>query len=116
MKRSRIHVFRADDSDAGMVGTAGDVGGGHAATWAYLLPTGAVAALATGTVLDRAWHPAQSLLSSLAWQCTVAAVVFCTTAAAEGDLVPPLETRSSDQPPRSAFLFRNTEWYRPSAV
>jgi drug/metabolite transporter (DMT)-like permease len=68
---------------------AGDLGGGHAPAWAYLLPIGALAALAAGTVLERRWRPSQSLATSLALQSTVAAGVFCTVAAADGHLSPP---------------------------
>ena len=70
---------------------AGDLGGGHAPAWAYLLPIGALAALAAGTVLERRWRPSESLITSLALQCTVAAGVFCTVAAARGHLTPPPE-------------------------
>lgn len=68
---------------------AGDAGGGNAAAWAYLLPVGALAALATGTVLERRWRPPESLITSLALQSAVAAAVFCLAAEADGHLAPP---------------------------
>ena len=68
---------------------AGDLGGGHAPVRAYLLPIGALAALALGTVLERRWRPSESLITSLALQSAVAAGVFCTVAAAEAHLTPP---------------------------
>ena len=68
---------------------AGDLAGGHAPAWAYLLPLGAVAALATGTVLENRWQPPQSLITSLALHSAVAAVVFGAAAALDGHLAPP---------------------------
>lgn len=79
-----------------LVATAGvalvvavDLGGGQAAAWAYLLPVGALAALAAGTVLERRWRPTESLVTSLALQSAVAALVFCTVAAVDQHLTPP---------------------------
>jgi drug/metabolite transporter (DMT)-like permease len=80
----------------GAVGVAlvvgGDLNSGTAAAWAYLLPVGALVALAAGTILERRWSPAQSLVTSLALQSTVAAVVFCLAAAVRGHLDPPRST------------------------
>jgi drug/metabolite transporter (DMT)-like permease len=71
----------------------GDLGGGIAAAWAYLLPVGALVALSAGTVLERRWRPTESLVSSLAVQSAVAAGVFCTAAAVGGRLAPPAGAR-----------------------
>jgi drug/metabolite transporter (DMT)-like permease len=68
---------------------SGDLRGGSAPAWAYLLPIAALIALATGTVLEQHWKPTQSLVSSLALQSSVAAGVFCVVAAAHGQLAPP---------------------------
>jgi drug/metabolite transporter (DMT)-like permease len=79
----------------GAVGVAlvvsGDLGTGTAAPWAYLLPVGALIALSAGTLLERRWSPTQSLVSSLALQSAVAAVVFCVVAALDGRLAPPAD-------------------------
>jgi drug/metabolite transporter (DMT)-like permease len=68
---------------------ADDLGGGSASPLAYLFPVLAVVALASGTVLMRAWNPAGSLVTSLAIQSAVAATVFSTVAATGGRLDPP---------------------------
>jgi drug/metabolite transporter (DMT)-like permease len=71
---------------------AGDLGGGGAPAWAFLLPLAALVALAAGTVLERRWRPAETVVSSLALQTGVAAVVFCSVAATDGHLAPPATT------------------------
>ena len=86
-RRQRLGLLIAAAGVALVV--AGDLGGGHAAAWAYLLPVGALAALAAGTVLERRWRPAESLITSLALQSVVAAAVFCGAAAVDRDLTPP---------------------------
>lgn len=77
----------------GAVGVAvvvsGDLSAGTAPPWAYLLPVGALVALSAGTLLERRWSPAQSLVASLALQSSVAAVAFCAVAALQGHLAPP---------------------------
>jgi drug/metabolite transporter (DMT)-like permease len=74
----------------GMV-VAGDLGLGDAPWWAFLLPVGGMAALATGTVLERRWRPAESPLESLTAQTVFAAGVFFAAAAAGGHLQPPAD-------------------------
>jgi drug/metabolite transporter (DMT)-like permease len=68
---------------------SGDLDAGTARAVAYLFPLGAVVALAGGTLLQRRWMPPQSLLTGLALQTGVAAVVFTATAGADGHLAPP---------------------------
>ncbi|WP_219414549.1 DMT family transporter [Pseudonocardia nigra] len=68
---------------------SGDIGSGGAPAWAYLLPVGGVLALSAGTVLQRRWRPAETLLASLTVQTTVACVFFLAAAAAAGRLQPP---------------------------
>lgn len=70
---------------------SGDLDAGTAPPWAYLLPVGAVLALAAGTLLEKRWSPGQSLLTTLAVQSAVAAVVFCAVAAGDGHLTPPAD-------------------------
>lgn len=80
----------------GVVGVAlvvaGDVGGGHAPPWAYLLPVGGMLALSAGTLLERRWRPRETLLESLTIQTVVAAGFFVAVAGAAGRLQPPDET------------------------
>ena len=77
----------------GAVGVAvvvsGDLHTGTAAPAAYLLPVVALVALAGGTLLEQRWRPPQSLITGLALQSGVAAVVFTATAAGDGHLAPP---------------------------
>jgi drug/metabolite transporter (DMT)-like permease len=81
----------------GLVGVAlvvaGDVGGGDAPAWAYLLPVGGMVALSTGTLLERRWRPAESPLESLTIQTVVAAAFFLAVATAGGSLQPPADPR-----------------------
>jgi drug/metabolite transporter (DMT)-like permease len=74
----------------GMV-VAGDLGLGDAPWWAFLLPVGGMAALATGTLLERRWRPAESPLESLTVQTVFAAGVFVATAGVGGHLQPPAD-------------------------
>ena len=70
---------------------AGDLGLGGAPWWAFLLPVGGMAALATGTLLERRWRPAESPLESLTVQTVLAAGVFVAVAGAGGNLAPPAD-------------------------
>ncbi|TYP87520.1 drug/metabolite transporter (DMT)-like permease [Blastococcus xanthinilyticus] len=70
---------------------AGDITGGGAAPVAFLLPVAAVVGLAGGTLLERRWGPAESLVVSLALQSAVAALVFGAVAAARDEFVPPAD-------------------------
>jgi drug/metabolite transporter (DMT)-like permease len=74
----------------GMVVT-GDLGLGGAPWWAFLLPVGGMAALASGTLLERRWRPAESPLESLTVQTVFAAGVFVAVAGAGGHLQPPAD-------------------------
>jgi drug/metabolite transporter (DMT)-like permease len=79
----------------GLVGVgfvvAGDLGVGDAPWWAFLLPVGGMAALATGTLLERRWQPAESPLEALTVQTVLAAGVFVAVAGAGGHLQPPAD-------------------------
>lgn len=68
---------------------AGDLGGGHAPRWAYLLPVGGMLALTAGTLLERRWRRPESLLESLTIQTAVGAVFFLAAATATGRVYPP---------------------------
>ena len=70
---------------------AGDLGAGAAPPAAFLLPVAALLALATGTVLQRRWGSAGSLVVALAVQSAVAAVVFGAVGAVRGELLPPAD-------------------------
>lgn len=69
---------------------AGDVGGGQAPAWAYLLPVGGMLALSAGTLLERCWQPRESLLESLTIQTVVAGLFFVVVAGAAGRVDPPV--------------------------
>lgn len=81
----------------GLAGVAmvvtGDFGLGDAPWWAFLLPIGGMAALSTGTLLERRWRPAESPLESLTVQTVFAAGVFVAAAGAGGHLQPPADPR-----------------------
>jgi drug/metabolite transporter (DMT)-like permease len=70
---------------------AGDLGLGDAPWWAFLLPVGGMAALTTGTLLERRWRPAESPLESLTVQTVFAAGVFLAAAGVGGHLQPPAD-------------------------
>jgi drug/metabolite transporter (DMT)-like permease len=70
---------------------AGDLGGGGARWWVYLLPLGGVLGLVAGTVLERRTRPAIRLLDALTVQTLVAAVVFTGLAAGTGQLSVPAD-------------------------
>jgi drug/metabolite transporter (DMT)-like permease len=57
----------------------------------FLLPVGGMAALASGTLLERRLRPAESPLGSLTAQTVFAAVFFVAVAAAGGRLQPPAD-------------------------
>ncbi|MCZ2857367.1 DMT family transporter [Blastococcus sp. VKM Ac-2987] len=67
----------------------GDLGAGGAPPLAFLLPVAALAGLSAGTLLERRWGSAESLVVSLAAQSAAAAVVFGTVASVRGELAPP---------------------------
>ncbi|GAA2563085.1 DMT family transporter [Pseudonocardia hydrocarbonoxydans] len=79
----------------GLVGVvwvvAGDVGGGTAPGWAYLLPVGGMLALTAGTVLQRRMRAPETPLQSLTMQTATAAALFVAVAGGTGDLVPPAD-------------------------
>jgi drug/metabolite transporter (DMT)-like permease len=87
-RRQRLGLLIGAVGVAVVVG--GDLDAGTASAWAYLLPVGALVALAAGTVLERRWSPQQSLATSLGLQSSVAAVVFCVVAGLDGHLTPPM--------------------------
>lgn len=80
----------------GLVGVAlvvgGDLTGGSAPAWAYLLPLGGMLALSAGTLLERHWRPTESLLDALTVQTLVAAAFFVTMASVTGRLQPPADS------------------------
>lgn len=67
---------------------AGDIGG-MASIGAFALPVLAVVGLAMGTLLEGRWQVRPPLVTSLAVQSSVAAVVFAATAGLQGRFVPP---------------------------
>jgi drug/metabolite transporter (DMT)-like permease len=66
---------------------AGDLGGGHVA--GYLLVTGGMLALSTGTLLERRWRLTTPFADVLSIHCLVSCVVFTSAAAVTGRLAPP---------------------------
>ena len=76
-----------------MVGVAlvvsSDLGRGTAQPWAYALPVAGMVALSLGTVLDRRWRLDDDVVTGLATQSAVVAVVMVAAARATGDLTPP---------------------------
>lgn len=67
----------------------GDLGGGDAPPWAYLLPAGGMLSLSVGTVLDRRGPGGGGLVAELATQTVVAAVALVGVATVAGALAPP---------------------------
>lgn len=59
--------------------------------WAYLLPVVGMLGLAVGTVMERRWHPSESLLEALTIQAGVSAAAFFAVAAATGASTPPAD-------------------------
>ncbi|HEY9294187.1 MAG TPA: DMT family transporter [Microlunatus sp.] len=68
---------------------SGDLGGGAAPWWAYLLPLIGMLSLSGGTLLGRRWQPS-SLLVSLTVQTVTAAVALMIIAETTGQLRPPM--------------------------
>jgi len=66
-----------------------DVGRGTAPMWAYALPLAGMVGLSVGTVLDRRWRLDDDVVTGLATQVAVVAVVMVAAAQATGDLAPP---------------------------
>jgi drug/metabolite transporter (DMT)-like permease len=62
----------------------GDLTGGSAAWWVYLLPAGGMLALSVGTVLQQRWAPGESVVMSLTAQTVTATVVFWLVAGVHG--------------------------------
>jgi drug/metabolite transporter (DMT)-like permease len=69
----------------------GDLGGGEAPAWAYLLPVAGMLSLASGTVLERRWKPTESVVQAIAIQASVSAVAFFAIAALTGTARPPAD-------------------------
>lgn len=67
----------------------GDLRGGHAPWWAYLLPIAGVISLAAGTMLGRAWRTGSFLLS-LTVQTATAAATMLVLSTLTGRLLPPV--------------------------
>jgi drug/metabolite transporter (DMT)-like permease len=70
---------------------AGDLGGGSAALWAYLVPIVGMLSLSAGTVLDRRAPSTASVIDAVAIHTVIAAACFIGLAAATEDLRPPAE-------------------------
>lgn len=68
---------------------AGDIGRGTAPAAAYLLPVAGMAALSTGTLLERRWRPAGTILETLTVHCLVGLAFFGGLAAFNDRLAPP---------------------------
>ena len=64
---------------------AGNILGGQASAWAYLLPVGALIGLGAGTVLDRRWRSPEAVLTALAIHSATASVAFSVFAVWRGD-------------------------------
>lgn len=79
----------------GVVGVAmvvaGDVGRGGAPLAAYLLPIGGMVSLSVGTVLERRWRPAGTLVQAMTVHVLTAVAFFVSVAAISGHLGPPAE-------------------------
>ncbi|GGG16852.1 membrane protein [Rhodococcoides trifolii] len=78
----------------GIVGVAvvvvGDVGGGNAPWWMYLLPVAGMLSLSAGTVAERRMKPTEPLALSLLIQCATGAVFFSIWGIGAGDPLPPM--------------------------
>lgn len=77
----------------GLVGVvvvvSGDLGVSDVPAWAFLLPTGGMLCLATGTVLERRLRPSEGLLEAVTMQAVVTAAVLTTVALLTGRAEPP---------------------------
>ncbi|WP_116245295.1 DMT family transporter [Nocardiopsis sp. FIRDI 009] len=92
----RVRPRRLVGSAVGIGGVALVVGtdllGADAAPrWAYALPFGAMLSLVAATLVERRARPGGTLVTALAVQCAVSAVLFTGSAAATGTLAPPAE-------------------------
>ncbi len=79
----------------GLAGVAvvvsGDLGGGSAQWWAYLLPVAGMLCLATGTVLTQRLRPTESLLQSFTMQMVTTAVVLAAASFLTGQATVPAD-------------------------
>jgi drug/metabolite transporter (DMT)-like permease len=69
----------------------GDLTGGDAPWWVYLLPAGGMVALSVGTVMQQRWQPEESVMMSLTVQTVTASVVFWAVAGVQGTAAAPAE-------------------------
>ncbi|GAA3509175.1 DMT family transporter [Dietzia aurantiaca] len=79
----------------GLAGVAvvvsGDLGGGSAQWWAYLLPAAGMLSLTTGTVLTQKLRPTESLLQSITMQMVVTALALVAVSVVAGQATLPVE-------------------------
>lgn len=79
----------------GLAGVAvvvsGDLGGGSAQWWAYLLPAAGMLSLTTGTVLTQKLRPTESLLQSITMQMVVTALALVAVSVVAGQATLPAE-------------------------
>lgn len=79
----------------GLAGVAvvvsGDLGGGTAQWWAYLLPAAGMLSLTTGTVLTQKLRPTESLLQSITMQMVVTALALVAVSVVAGQATLPAE-------------------------
>lgn len=79
----------------GLAGVAvvvsGDLGGGSAAWWAYLLPAAGMLSLTTGTVLTQRLRPSESLLQAITMQMVATAVALVAISLVSGQAAIPAE-------------------------
>ena len=79
----------------GLAGVAvvvsGDLGGGSAQWWAYLLPAAGMLSLTTGTVLTQKLRPTESLLQSITMQMVVTALALVAVSVVAGQTTLPAE-------------------------
>lgn len=79
----------------GLAGVAvvvsGEVGGGSAAWWAYLLPAAGMLSLTTGTVLTQRLRPSESLLQAITMQMVATAVALVAISLVSGQAAIPAE-------------------------
>ncbi|MGW8593069.1 DMT family transporter [Dietzia sp. NPDC055340] len=79
----------------GLAGVAvvvsGDLGGGSAQWWAYLLPAAGMLSLTTGTVLTQKLRPTESLLQSITMQMVVTALALVAVSVVAGQTPLPAE-------------------------
>ncbi|MCD2264118.1 DMT family transporter [Dietzia aurantiaca] len=79
----------------GLAGVAvvvsGDLGGGSAQWWAYLLPAAGMLSLTTGTVLTQKLRPTESLLQSITMQMVVTALALVAVSVVAGQTTLPAQ-------------------------